>query len=235
MPPKSQCARLRSSSTTWVRTPKRMPSGRHERWLWTSSTSLMALPCSASRVAGEISAAGRSRIRPFGLTAALHPAPGLPVSRARRSQAAPPDCASVCFGRGQNDPAAPSVSRVRSRRLPARVGQTYRQTHTHERGSISSGWPPNQPASRIAKLFGEGREGGVVGPVFGVGLAARMRLENFCARKAGGCAVPDPDRFGETRTFGYAPTLTWWRLKHLEISTCLTIKPPPTRPSNFTG
>ncbi len=25
--------------------------------------------------------------------------------------------------------------------------------HTHECGSISSGWPPNQPASRIAKLF----------------------------------------------------------------------------------
>ena len=29
-------------------------------------------------------------------------------------------------------------------------------THTHECGSMSSGWPPNQPASRIAKLFGEG-------------------------------------------------------------------------------
>jgi hypothetical protein len=35
------------------------------------------------------------------------------------------------LARGQNDPAAPSVSRVRSGRLPARVGQTYRQnTHT---------------------------------------------------------------------------------------------------------
>ena len=32
------------------------------------------LPCSASRVAGEISALGRSRIRPCGLTAASHPA-----------------------------------------------------------------------------------------------------------------------------------------------------------------
>ena len=61
------------------------------------------------------------------------------------------------LARGQNHPSTSSVSRVRSRRLPARVGQTYRQTHTHERGSISSGWPPNQPASRIAKLFGEGR------------------------------------------------------------------------------
>ena len=55
---------------------------------------------------------------------------GLPASRARPSPAAPPDCALVCFA-GQNDPAASSVSRVRSGRLPARVGQTYRQnTHT---------------------------------------------------------------------------------------------------------
>ena len=36
-------------------------------------------------------------------------------------------------------------------------GKPTVKTHTHERGSISSGWPPNQPASRIAKLFGEGR------------------------------------------------------------------------------
>ena len=35
-------------------------------------------------------------------------------------------------------------------------GKPTVKTHTHERGSISSGWPPNQPASRIAKLFGEG-------------------------------------------------------------------------------
>ena len=70
------------------------------------------------------------------------------------------------LARGQNHPSASSVSRVRSRRLPARVGQTYRQTHTHERGSISSGWPPNQPASRIAKLFGKGGARGGVSPVF---------------------------------------------------------------------
>ena len=114
------------------------------------------LPSSASRVAGEN---GPSVRRAFGHAAsprrcARHS--GLPASRARPSPAAPPDCALVCFAR-QNDPAAPSVSRVRSGRLPAQVGQTYRQhTHTHECGSISSGWPPNQPASRIAKLFGEG-------------------------------------------------------------------------------
>ena len=35
-------------------------------------------------------------------------------------------------------------------------GKPTVKTHTHERGSISSGWPPNQPASRIAKLFGAG-------------------------------------------------------------------------------
>lgn len=35
-------------------------------------------------------------------------------------------------------------------------GKPTVKTHTHECGSISSGWPPNQPASRIAKLFGDG-------------------------------------------------------------------------------
>ena len=40
-------------------------------------------------------------------------------------------------------------------------GKPTGKTHTHERGSISSGWPPNQPASRIAKLFGEGGACGV--------------------------------------------------------------------------
>jgi len=36
-----------------------------------------------------------------------------------------------------------------------------------------------------------------------------MRPENFCARHAGGCAVPDPDSFGN-QAFGHATTLTWW-------------------------
>ncbi|MGJ8556707.1 MAG: hypothetical protein ACSHW6_06685, partial [Sulfitobacter geojensis] len=34
-------------------------------------------------------------------------------------------------------------------------------------------------------------------------------FENFCTQQAGGCAVPDPDRFGEPE-IGHAPTLTWW-------------------------
>ena len=41
-------------------------------------------------------------------------------------------------------------------------GKPCVKTHTHEYGSISSGWPPNQPASRIAKLFGEGGASGEV-------------------------------------------------------------------------
>lgn len=88
------------------------------------------LPCSAARVAGEN---GPSVRRAFGHAASPRRStrhPGLPASRARPSPAAPPDCALVCFA-GQNDPAASSVFRVRSGRLPARVGQTYRQnTHT---------------------------------------------------------------------------------------------------------
>ena len=86
-------------------------------------------------------------------------APGIPVCPPREHVPPRPLRRFALWSvlaRGQNDPAAPSVCRVRSGRLPARVGQTYRQnTHTHECGSISSGWRPNQPASRIAKLFGE--------------------------------------------------------------------------------
>ena len=95
-------------------------------------------------------------------------APGIPVCPPREHVAPRPlrrIALQSVLARGQNHPSASSVSRVRSRRLPARVGQTYRQTHTHERGSISSGWPPNQPASRIAKLFGKGGARGGVSPV----------------------------------------------------------------------
>ena len=123
------------------------------------------LPRSASLVAGEN---GPSARRAFGHAASPRRCtrhPGLPVSRARRSLAAPPDCALVCFA-AQNDPAASSVFRVRSRRLPARLGKPTVKPHTHECGSISSGWPPNQPASRIAKLFGEGSGGGESGQMF---------------------------------------------------------------------
>ena len=51
-------------------------------------------------------------------------------------------------------PLHPSPASGRAVCLLGSVKPTVK-THTHECGSISSGWPPNQPASRIAKLFGE--------------------------------------------------------------------------------
>ena len=50
------------------------------------------------------------------------------------------------------------------------------KTHTHEYGSISSGWPPNQPASRIAKLFGEGGASGEVNRARGGALVVSTAL-----------------------------------------------------------
>ena len=172
-----------------------------------------------SRVAGGISAFGRSRIRPFGLTAALHPGPrfarlastSLPGrSAGLRSGLFWPEAKTI-------PPLHPSPASGRAACLLA-SGKPAVKTHTRECGSISSGWPPNQPASRIAKLFGEGRVSGQVGPVRAVALAAAARLENFCARQAGGCAVPDPGRFGN-QTYGHATTLPWWFPEHLETPT----------------
>jgi hypothetical protein len=65
-------------------------------------------------------------------------------------------------------------------------GKPTVKTHTHERGSISSGWPPNQPASRIAKLFGEGGRvgrGGPVREVVRVQGAARRKLLRPASRR----------------------------------------------------
>ena len=65
-------------------------------------------------------------------------------------------------------------------------GKPTVKTHTHECGSISSGWPPNQPASRIAKLFGEGGACGGGGPVrerAHVSGAARGKLLRPASRR----------------------------------------------------
>jgi len=178
---------------------------------------------------------GPSRMRPCGLTAAQHP-----VSRfARLASTSLPGRAaglrSGLFCKMQNDPAAPSVFRVRSRRLPARLGKPTVKTHTHECGSISSGWPPNQPASRIAKLFGEdGTSGGVV-PTF--------EAMHFVSDAPGKLLRPASRRLTPSltqadsvnQTFGHATTLTWWSVKHLEIPTWLTIKRTPMRLSNFSS
>ena len=80
---------------------------------------------------------GRTALRSVALSA-MRPhrgvAPGIPVCPPREHVPPRPLRRIALWSvlaRGQNDPAAPSVFRVRSGRLPARVGQTYRQnTHT---------------------------------------------------------------------------------------------------------
>ncbi len=81
--------------------------------------------------------------------------------------------------------------------------------HTCERGSISSGWPPNPSSSRNAELFGEGDTGGEGGSVregvrvLGAVLGKLLRPASWRLRR------PDPGRFGN-QTFGHATTLPWW-------------------------
>ncbi len=66
-----------------------------------------------------------------------------------------------------------------------------------------------------------------------VGLLSASCLENFCAQQAGGCAVPDPGRFGEP-DFRPCPHthVVVIKLKHLEMNTWPTIKRRHTRQSN---
>jgi len=91
-------------------------------------------------------------------------APGIPVCPSREHGGARPRLRSSLWSvlPRQNDPeAAPAcVSGPTACLLVS--GKPGVKTHTHEYGSISSGWPPNQPASRIAKLFGEGGASGEV-------------------------------------------------------------------------
>ena len=95
--------------------------------------------------------------------------PGLPVSRARRSPAARAGLRSGLFWPGAKTipplhPSPPASGRAACLLASGKPGV---KPHTHECGSISSGWPPNPPASRIAKLFGEGGRSGSAGPVRG--------------------------------------------------------------------
>jgi hypothetical protein len=178
---------------------------------------------------------GPSRIRPCGLTAALHPGPrfarlastSLPgrsaglrsglfcgAKRSRRSiRLTRPVWPFACSGRAN---------------LPSK--------HTH---MSAEAYPPDGPqisppqgsqnfSAREARL-------GRADPWAVSHLLPPPRIENFCARQAGGCAVPDPGRFGN-QTFGHAPTLTWWsNNRTLEIRTWHTITRTPTRPSSFSG
>ena len=100
---------------------------------------------------------GPSRIRPCGLTAALRLA-----SRFARLASTFLPGRSAGLRSGLFWPEAKTIPPLHPSPASGRPvcllgsGKPTVKTHTHERGSISSGWPPNQPASRIAKLFGEG-------------------------------------------------------------------------------
>jgi hypothetical protein len=171
-------------------------------------------------------------MRPCGLTAALCPASRFARLASTSLPGRSVGLRSGLFCKMQNDPATASVLRVRSRRLPARLGKPTVKTHTHDCGSISSGWPPNQPASRIAKLFGEdGTSGGVdaVREDNHVVNAALRKLLRPASRRL----TPSLTRADSAnQIFGHATTLTWWSVKHLEIPTWLTTKRQHTKQSN---
>ena len=100
---------------------------------------------------------GPSRIRPCGLTAASRLA-----SRFARLASTSLPGRSAGLRSGLFWPEAKTIPPLHPSSASGRAvcllgsGKPTVKTHTHERGSISSGWPPNQPASRIAKLFGGG-------------------------------------------------------------------------------
>ena len=146
------------------------------------------LSCSASRVAGENGPAVRRACGHAALPRCRTVGPGLPVSRARRVSATPAVFALVCFA-VQNDPVTAPASVSGPTACLLASGKPGVKTHTHEYGSISSGWPPNQPASRIAKLFGESWLcGGVsraheVAPFVGVALGKLLRPASWRLRR----------------------------------------------------
>ena len=76
----------------------------------------------------------------------------------------------------QNDPAAAPACVSGPTACLLVSGKPGVKTHTHEYGSISSGWPPNQPASRIAKLFVKGCLGGEGGRARDAALVVRAAL-----------------------------------------------------------
>ena len=99
---------------------------------------------------------GPSRIRPCGLTAASRLA-----SRFARLASTSLPGRSAGLRSGLFWPEAKTIPPLHPSSASGRAvcllgsGKPTVKTHTHECGSISSGWPPNQPASRIANLFGE--------------------------------------------------------------------------------
>jgi len=114
-------------------------------------------------------------------------------------------------------------------------GKPTVKTHTHERGSISSGWPPNQPASRIAKLFGEVSSRGEGTPVRWVARrVGRRARKTFAPGKP--AAAPSLTRAdSETRRTAMPPHSRGGRTLKSGERPWLTSKRTPTRPSSFSG
>ena len=130
---------------------------------------------------------GPSRIRPCGLTAASRLA-----SRFARLASTSLPGRSAGLRSGLFWPEAKTIPPLHPSPASGLAvcllgsGKPTVKTHTHECGSISSGWPPNQPASRIAKLFGEGGACGGGGPVrerAHVSGAARGKLLRPASRR----------------------------------------------------
>ena len=161
--------------------------------------------------------------------------PGLPASRARRSPAAPPDCAQVCFGR------RPKRSR-RFIRLPRPVAPfacsrraNLPSKHTHM--SVEA-YPPDGP--QISPPQGSQNFSARAGRVGSSVQCAPPRWRRRRASKTfapGKPAAPPSLTRADSvnRTFGHATTLTWWFPEHLETPTWLTTTRTPMRPSNFSA
>ena len=196
------------------------------------------LPRSVRQVAGENGPAVR---RAFGHAAsprrsARHP--GLPVSRARRSLAAPPDCALVCFG------PRPKRSR-RSIRLPRPVAPfacsrraNLPSKHTH---MSAEAYPPDGP--QISPPQGSQNFSARAAYVTRGGpLREGVRVVSARARKtfAPGKPAASPSLTQADSETGHSAMPPHSRgapgnPEHLETRQWLTIKRTPMRPSNFSA
>jgi len=190
------------------------------------------LSCSASRVAGENGPAVRRACGHAALPRCRLMGPGLPVSRARRVSATPAVFALVCFAM-QNDPAAAPACVSGPTACLLASGKPGVKTHTHEYGIISSGWPPNQPTSRIAKLFGEGHAGCEVYRAREVALVVSSGAwKTFAPSKL--AATPSLTRTDSVNQKSAMPphACGGHQTQTLEMNTWPTIKRQHTRQSN---
>src|SRR6056297_808243 len=93
---------------------------------------------------------------------------------------------------------------------------------------------PKSARVKDRKTFRPGRglwRGAV--PCVSARMCRVLRAENFCARQAGGCAVPDPGRFGEPDIRPCPHTHVVAPQPNTGDQTWLTTPQTPTRPSSF--